>query len=545
MPQEVKTPRDPILSVNDSEHLKLSIGDPVALLNEIADRYQSPERVIMEYIDNSLDDAEAWMRESGCDEYPGPVRIIVTMDSTTRTVRVLDNLRGMSREVLKRIVQNVSQSPKRGNSWLNGRFGFGVHAFRAIAQSIKFRTRSKGDLLYELELKKDDFENISLPPGRDEPLMAEVPYGTEVIIGPLTRESWKLLSPEAIKEAVEQHFEGLLGRKGLTVVIRSTDLPDLVCEAFDYAKVDGVEFQKALAFKNSSSLVKVHLKVSKVAIPGRKARFFAKGRRISNVKDIHSFINASQNRTRVWGHDHLVGYIEVGEFVDPVLTRDDFKASRNRQELYDEVLRLEKDIAAALDDINEAQRDNQMDKLADVMQNVLAGLAREDHLRFRSTTGGSTVKGSAGGAGGSGNRDTSGGSGTHSGTGRTTTTGNAAAGFVIRFAHLPEDFEGRMERSNLVDGVITINIDHPDFKDREQRSRQGAFKVTPGLVWYLAGAISVHYQDELYNRYGRQPERRDQLMMEQFALTCRLESALRGAMKELEQAVNGSEEDVA
>ena len=542
------------------EQLQLRIGDPVALLNEIADRYQSPERVIMEYIDNALDDAEAWMRESGADAYPGPVKIRIIIDPATRTVRVIDNLRGMPRAVLKRIVENVAQSTKRGNSWLNGRFGFGVHAFRAIGHSIRFRTRHNSDLLYTLQFRRDDFDNISLAPGTDEPLSAELSTGTEVTIGPLTYDAWRDLSVHAIKDCVEQHFEGLLGRKNLSISVELGGVT-LNCQVFDYDAVEGIAFQKALVVKERAALVQVNLKVTKTPIAGRKARFFAKGRRISNVKDIPSFISASPNRTRVWWHDHLVGYIEVGDVVEPVLTRDEFKHTANRRALYDEVLKLERDIAAALDQINEAQRDGQMDKLADVLQNVLADISRQDQLTFRSvpragteSSGGGNTGGGHAGGGNSGAGGTGGGGSGGGNTGGTNPSGGNAgggvggsgrAGFAIRFAHLPEDFDGNMRRSTLIDGVITINIDHPDFREREQKSRQGAFRVTQGLVWYLAGAIAVHYQDELYNRYGRQPERRDQLMAEQFALTCRLEAALRAGTKELELAVNGSEEDAA
>ncbi len=47
-------------TVNVSENtgtLDLQISDPVSMLNEIARRYESTERILMEYVDNALDDA--------------------------------------------------------------------------------------------------------------------------------------------------------------------------------------------------------------------------------------------------------------------------------------------------------------------------------------------------------------------------------------------------------------------------------------------------------------------------------------------------------
>lgn len=39
------------------------------------------------------------------------------------------------------------KTQKRLQSWVNGRFGFGVHAFRAEAERIRFRTKYADDKL--------------------------------------------------------------------------------------------------------------------------------------------------------------------------------------------------------------------------------------------------------------------------------------------------------------------------------------------------------------------------------------------------------------
>src|SRR5437016_2796656 len=84
----------------------LQISDPVSILNEVARRYVSTERVLMEYVDNALDDAEKLYRANG-EAYPYEIRIEIILDRRNRCVTVRDNGRGMLRETLERIVVKV------------------------------------------------------------------------------------------------------------------------------------------------------------------------------------------------------------------------------------------------------------------------------------------------------------------------------------------------------------------------------------------------------------------------------------------------------
>ena len=86
--------------------LELEISDPVLMLNEIARRYETTERVLMEYVDNALDDAEALYVEHN-QRYPYPITIDITIDAAVGAVTIQDNCRGMSRDVLERVVKNI------------------------------------------------------------------------------------------------------------------------------------------------------------------------------------------------------------------------------------------------------------------------------------------------------------------------------------------------------------------------------------------------------------------------------------------------------
>jgi len=121
---------------------RITISDPVGLINEIARRYETLERVIMEYIDNSLDDADDMVKANN-GTYPYHIKIQIIIDKEHKKVVIRDNCRGMDFSTLSRIVHKIGESKKRACPWLNGRFGFGVHAFRGFCNEAVFRTKCR------------------------------------------------------------------------------------------------------------------------------------------------------------------------------------------------------------------------------------------------------------------------------------------------------------------------------------------------------------------------------------------------------------------
>jgi hypothetical protein len=116
----------------EGDTLRLEISNPGALLNAIASNYRSLGRVLMEYVDNAID-ASSELRLSHASEAGVCARVSVDIDADRRVIWIRDNCAGMGEDGLARIVAGVGESRKRGASWANGQFGFGVHAFRAAA----------------------------------------------------------------------------------------------------------------------------------------------------------------------------------------------------------------------------------------------------------------------------------------------------------------------------------------------------------------------------------------------------------------------------
>jgi hypothetical protein len=559
----------------------LHISDPASLLNEVARRYSSTERILMEYIDNALDDAEKLYQTSG-EAYPYEIKIEVVINSRNRYVLIRDNCRGMKRDVLERIVSHVGESQKKGITWVNGQFGFGVHAFRAGAEAIEVRTKSAQSGMFKMRLQRQQHKDIQRPWAVNGIFPTSQGTGTEVIVGPFVDEWFDGVNAESIKREIETHFERLLARPNLSITVQEANQLPLRCQSFDYSQLNGESFHRVIDLEFGGKLypIEFHLKVSDVEVPGQTARFFARGRRINEIKEIKSFLNKSKHRTSVWGHPHLLGYIEVGHLVRPVITRDDFIRGKERIALYEAILTMEDEIRDAVNRVNEAHRDNSLNRLEDALRDVLEGLSREDRLSLRAELSTGTQQGKLNHGGGSaegmeGGPITEesimktgrarGGTGNLDGTNPKedgTQTGQAnegqqvlddplsmqgaerkRSGFDIRFYNLPADLNGHLSRSKLVDGTIIINKAHPDFQDRVTTSRQGLPRFNDRLGAYLAQTVSIHYKDQLYQRYGRQPERRDQMFEEQVAFSCRLESALRPCLSVLQQELTGNVEN--
>jgi hypothetical protein len=557
------------------ESFDLEIANPVLLLNEIAKRYPSAPRILMEYLDNGLDDAEALFRTSG-GRYPYDIRIEIRIDTRRGEVTIKDNCRGMREETLRRVVRKVGESQKRGCTWVNGQFGFGVHAFRAAASSIAFRTKHQFDDHIVLQFNRDQHRGLRPPVVVEDEFPTDTKTGTIVTLTGFDPIWWSELNAESVKHEIGVHFERLLARPRLVITVRQDDAQPVRCGAFDYDSVPGEQFARELLIEHEGRTypIEVSLKVCSLPVPDRTPRFFARGRRVNEVRNIRSFISKSRHRTSVWNHDHLIGYIEVGEAVSPVITRDDFVRTQRRLKLYEAILRIEDELKAALDSINQQQRDRRLNRLEDLLRKVLSEMARQDALRYRSEVagrgqdepiqgqGGSAVgeaprgptqreatggRGQGGAGEGNGRGPTGAGHGDFPGTGEgglppesscipanQSAATRCKSGFDIKFMHLPPDSEGRVRRSRLLEGTIIINVGHEDFRSRLDHSRQGQARVTERLINYLAGVVSIHYKDQYYEKYHNQPDRRDQLFDEQVDFICRLETALIPQMGQLQ-----------
>jgi len=189
------------------------------------------------------------------------------------------------------------------------------------------------------------------------------------------------LSVDDIMSEIQYHFDGLLRRKNLSVVVRNSKGKSVLCRPFSYRGIEGKRLRKKLIINGNP--IKVNLYVSNKPINGRTTYFTACGRRINEIYEVKSFIRVSKARYSVWNHPHVAGYIEVGDFVEPVITRDEFRRTDNRIKLYRCILnRIEPELMKLVDGVNAERRTLELGRLGNILSRCFNSAVQKDNKRL-------------------------------------------------------------------------------------------------------------------------------------------------------------------
>lgn len=413
------------------EKQMLTVSSPCLLLNHIAQRYTRTSRIIMEYVDNSLDDCEALYNEN-TNAYSRPIKIHVRINRQKVTepkaeqedevsakapaqgasvaaettaekgkkgkkkkekkearsdevwiteVSVTDNCRGMSEAVLNRLIVNVGESGKRGSKFTNGHFGFGVHAFRACAKKIQFHTKQRNTktLYLAIDRKKEYFTKPKYIKNQD---VITTPAGTRVTVTDFDNTWSEQLEPKEIIKEIQHHFSGLLERGNLDVIVNDVAKDKTTnCRPFSF---NSLQLRKSIVkdLEFNSEMCRVRLYVSNKAQTGKNCMFVAKGRRVNEISDVKSFMKMSRCRWAVWGHPNLLGFIDVSNILEPVITRDEFRLNKTRKDVYRKIIEeVEPVLYKALHEVNENRRIMALARLEDVVAKCVNVAVKKDVRR--------------------------------------------------------------------------------------------------------------------------------------------------------------------
>lgn len=245
----------------------------------------------------------------------------------------------------------------------------------------------------------------------------------------------------------------------------------------------------------------------------------------------------------------------MGDILSPQLDRKDFVSNKETKAVYKALIDLEDDLLEEINKITQEEDTRNFKKLEDHLNKILSKLAKEDSIKYReeyrqgndvslSPTGqeedfskdvlggkdyGTDRKNSSTGLGigentdgrGVGTKSIPGGAhpGTEGGTGASNETSiDFDSGFKGRstkrgsglnieiISGEPQiNIDGTKERSTCVDGCIRIYKEHDDFKNRLKQDRSGRTVITQKLITYLAGEITVWYQNILCTKEQEQP----------------------------------------
>jgi len=536
--------------------MKIEISQ--SIIPSIASLYSDTNRIFMEYIDNSIDSAEEFFDEPS-NSYKKEIEINFHIDK--KTVSFTDNCFGITN--FTKVVKSVGHSDKKDLPWTNGQFGFGIYSFLAACDEIEIKTKLKEQDEAQkiiINQKKVFKQNQEIA----DPSYAEILYdsGTKVTLSKFDPSMWKTIDFKKIISEVEKHFELLLKRKNLTITI-SNPGETYTCKAFDYDAYEGEPWEQkleTLLYKGNKTSIKktifakkpvyVYLKLLDDRLIAKPPVFIAKGRRIGEVKDIKQF--PSRYKGEIWTNPKLTGFIDVTDFLEPDISRTNFRNNDNSKALWDELMELEEMILEFLADLNKRSETADYKKLESILNKELSKLAKEDLMNFRTENisgkeknvqPGGLGEGQEEGAGSehhsygdntgngqSGNKEDPDGYGPSGeegdnpsdkdgdGSGASneeafadtgfTATPRKKSGFDIKFVDGDPDEKGEgdtkvLVRSQLVGGVIRIWCEHPDFVDRLRWSRTREKIISQRLVTYIAGEITVHYKDQMQSRYGQ------------------------------------------
>jgi len=399
----------------------LTVSSPCLLLNHIAQRYTRTSRIIMEYVDNSLDDAEALYKEKN-ESYSRNIHILIEVRREKveepqpevedkpgvktqggvknghvgvgksfkkrapkqckyiTEVTVTDNCRGMTNATLNRLIANVGDSSKRYSKFTNGHFGFGVHAFRACAKNIEFKSKASGKKTLGLKMDRDN-EYFSKPKYlKGEGVKTRT--GTIVKVSNFDNTWSEQLEPKEIVKEIQYHFSGLLQRKNLVIEVRNV-VKDIttVCKSNQYKKL---ALRKVLrrSYKFGDESIRCRLFVAEKAQSGKNCMFISKGRRVNEISDVKSFMKMSRCKYGVWSHPNLVGWIDVTNVLDPVITRDEFRLNSARKQVYRKVIEeVEPVLYKALHEVNENRKVMALARLEDVVSKCVNFAVKKDKRR--------------------------------------------------------------------------------------------------------------------------------------------------------------------
>ncbi len=545
--------------------IKLHISPRI--IPNIASLYNDTNRVFMEYIDNSIDSAEEYFNPQN-NSYRKKIEICLTI--TNCSVVVEDNCYGITN--FAKVVQEIGNSDKKAQPWTNGQFGYGIYSFMAACNKLeiisKLENEKKGKFIV---IKRDQFhtdhqEDVSFP----NPKLVKYNYtsGTRVILSAFDKSMWKQINFEEIKNEIEKHFELLLARKNLRIsLVNDVSGDNYTCKSFNYDEFEGEEYTETLnslrfmkgrkspRLESITSVfpINIFLKITKGKTINKPPVFISKGRRIAEIKEIKQF--KSKHKSDIWGHPNMTGYIDLSDFLEPTIARNDFKNNDNSKALFFSLEELEPLILDVIKEVNKETDDQHYRILEDKLNQALSKLARIDSMNFRTQfLQGNDVslgKGKSGQAfeDGFGKKDRGykknvnggegwGGENEGEGKGPSGKEGNDTGGGDKDGSHTPNnlddnlfedsEFKGqekkksgfnikivdidpplneddKLLRSQLIGNDVRIFRRHPDFEERVQKSQKGDSKISQRLITYLAGEITVHYKDKLQTRHG-QPE---------------------------------------
>ena len=142
------------------------------IIPNISSIYNDPNKILMEYIDNSLDSAEYYFDEDG-NSYKKEILITLKINGQNERdgfIEISDNCTGID-DIMK-LVMSIGNSDKKAQSFTNGQFGYGVYSFMATCNTLEVTTKyynnNEGTYIpiHREQFFVDSVEDVNIPDPR-------------------------------------------------------------------------------------------------------------------------------------------------------------------------------------------------------------------------------------------------------------------------------------------------------------------------------------------------------------------------------------------
>lgn len=518
------------------------------IIQNISGLYTDSNRVLLEFVDNSIDNAEQYF-DTLNNKYSRPIKIILDIlgdNHKNGHIVITDNCEGIVD--LKKIVEDFGNSRKRGQAETNGEFGFGMCSFLACCEKLEITTRTKKDLIEKIVIAKEhfnvdkheDFKFSNIEKIKD----FLFDSGTIIKLATFNKSSWKDLNIDFIKNEIEKHFELLLNRGNLEIKLRNKN-KEHICKPFDYSihkgqAIDELIYEISSLNQKLEKPIHLFIKIIKGKDLNKRPVFIIKGRRINEVKEIKEF--KSDFKSDIWNHPNITGFIDLIDFIKPNISRLGFRpeSKEETRAIFDILISKENEILNLIRDSNEETQEKHYQQLEDILSKALSKIARIDAMNFRTEYfAGNDIKLQEGAIGvgdsifpplssdpnnpnfGIKNDDIKGDNPNDELGGNKNLnkeidnpfddkepqgSERKKSGFNIKISDLEPNIDsdtGKQIKSRLLGNTIEIFRKHPEFEKRVGHFAGGAPKISQRLITYLAGEITVHYKDKFYMKSGQ------------------------------------------
>ncbi len=499
--------------------------------------YSDEYRVLLEYIDNSIDAAEIYYNKD-TNSYSYGIKIQIEksdLSKNNQEIRITDNCSGMN--IYKNKPLTIFRSEKKNDPVTNGMFGFGLFSCFSICNSLSIctmKSTSRTECSFTLtpetfknsksdDIEFDIFENtISRKSDRW--------YGTIIKLNDFNDGIFEEISFTKLKVEIERHFELILFRKNLEIALINEQGAVNNCRPFNYCNYSTNPFERKLTtliqtnskkYKTETSIsikdtpVKIFLIAAKDIDLNRLPFFILKGRRITEIAKVDQF--RTTKKSAIWSRPNITGFIDVTGILQPNPTRKDFIKTDLSKAFFNTLIKIEGEIKEYIDKESELNINSKFNDFENQINSALNSFftksSESDPLRkFTPGYNEYTLMGYKTFERRSGDSPKSK-SQQRASIVRIKKERKRNHKFTLRFpSNTPDDssdsgrisvkidyinephknIEGQFLRSILIDSTVIIFRNHEEFMNRIPNSRKGFIEINSRIIQYISMEIITH-----------------------------------------------------